>query len=134
MSGIDAAVKALLDRLVTEGREIGIQVSAWLGHEQIVDCWAGTVDTATSRPVDGQTLFNVFSVTKAVTATCAHIQAERNLIQYDVPIATYWPEFAAAGKQDVTVRQVLSHVSGVIRMPPDVTPESMSDWEWRNLG
>jgi CubicO group peptidase (beta-lactamase class C family) len=126
----NAAVQAVLDRLVAEGSEIGIQIAAWLGDRQVVDCWAGVADPATGRPVDADTLFNVFSVSKAVTATCVHIQAERGLLDYDAPLAAYWPEFAAAGKEAVTVRHILSHTSGVLRMPPDVTPERMCDWEW----
>jgi len=126
----NAAVQAVLDRLVAEGREIGIQICAWQGEEQIVDCWAGVADAATGRPVDADTLFNVFSVSKAVSATAVHIQVERGLIDYDSPVAAYWPEFAQAGKSDVLVRHVLSHVSGVLRMAPDVTPERMTDWDW----
>jgi CubicO group peptidase (beta-lactamase class C family) len=127
---LNDAVKGLLDDLVAQGREIGVQVAGWIGDEQVIDCWAGIADPATGRKVDGDTLFNVFSVSKAVTATAIHIQAERGVIQYDTPLARYWPEFAAAGKGGVTVRHVLSHVSGVLRMPPDVTPELMCDWDW----
>lgn len=127
---VNDAVQRTLDDLVAQGHEIGVQVCAWLGDEQIVDCWAGLADPASGRPVDGDTLFNVFSVTKAVTATALHIQAERGLVEYDAPITAYWPEFAQAGKGDVTVRHVLSHVSGVLRMPPEVTPELMTNWDW----
>jgi len=133
---LNAFIQPVLDRLVAEGREIGIQVCAWQGENQIVDCWAGLADAASGRPVRADTLFNVFSVTKAVSATAVHIQAERGLIDYDAPVADYWPEFAAEGKGDVTVRHVLSHVSGVLRMPPDVTPELMTNWDWmcRRIG
>lgn len=127
---VNGIVQRTLDRLVAEGREIGVQVCAWQGETQIVDCWSGVADADSGRPVDGDTLFNVFSVSKAVTATALHIQAERGLVDYDARVADYWPEFAAAGKGDVTVRQILSHVSGVLRMPPDVTPERMTDWDW----
>lgn len=130
LSKADSAVQALLDRLVADGREIGVQVAAWLGERQIVDAWAGIADPASGRAVDGDTLFNVFSVSKAVTAVAVHLQAERGLIDYDAPLADYWPDFAQAGKDAVTVRQVLSHVSGVYRMPPDVTPELMTNWDW----
>jgi len=126
----NAAVQETLDQLVAEGREIGVQICAWLGEEQIVDCWAGVADRGSGRAVDGATLFNVYSVSKAVTAVALHLQVERGLVEYDAPIAEYWPEFAQAGKGAVTVRHVLSHVSGVLRMPPDVTPELMTDWDW----
>lgn len=129
-TAVNTAVQETLNRLVAEGREIGVQVAAWLGERQIVDCWTGLADPASGRMVDGDTLFNVYSVSKAVTATCVHMQVERGLIDYDAPLAEYWPEFAAAGKADVTVRHVLSHTSGVLRMPPDVTPELMADWDW----
>jgi len=127
---LNSVVQPVLDGLVAEGREIGVQVAAWLGEEQVIGCWAGLADPATGRTVDGDTLFNVFSVTKAVTATALHIQAERGRIDYDATVATYWPEFAAAGKAEITVRQVLSHVSGMLEMPADVTPERMCDWDW----
>jgi CubicO group peptidase (beta-lactamase class C family) len=129
-TSVNDAVQALLNDLVADGREIGVQVCAWLGEEQIVDCWAGLADATTGRPVDGDTLFNVYSVSKAVTATALHIQVERGFVDYDAPVAAYWPDFAQAGKEAVTVRQVLSHVSGVLRMPPDVTPELMTNWDW----
>lgn len=130
MDSVNDKVQAVLDELVAQGREIGVQVCAWLGEHQIVDCWAGVADPATGRVVDGDTLFNVFSVSKAVTATALHIQAERGLVDYDAPLADYWPEFAQAGKADVTIRHVLGHVSGVLRMPSDVTPELMTNWDW----
>ena len=126
----NSAVQKALDQLVEQGREIGVQIAAYHGDELIVDCWAGLANAATQSKVDGDTLFNVFSVSKAVTATAVHMQVERGLIEYDAPMARYWPEFAAEGKGDVTVRHVLSHVSGVLRMPPDVTPELMTDWDW----
>jgi len=127
---VNDAVQRTLDDLVAQGREIGVQVCAWLGEEQIVDCWAGLADAEAGTPVDGDTLFNVYSVSKAVTATALHIQVERGLVDYDAPVAAYWSDFTQAGKGDVTVRQVLSHVSGVLRMPPDVTPELMTNWDW----
>ena len=130
MTKVNDAVQETIDQLVADGKEIGIQVSAWLGEEQIVDCWSGLADATTGQAVDADTLFNVYSVTKAVSATAMHMQVERGLVEYDAPVATYWPEFAAAGKSDVTVRHVLSHTSGVLRMPPDVTPELMTNWDW----
>ena len=125
-----ARTQDLLNRLVAEGQEIGIQVCAYWGDECVVDCWAGIADPANGRAVGADTLFNVYSVTKAVTATAIHMQVERGFIKYDAPLATYWPEFAQAGKQNVTIRHVLSHVSGVLRMPPEVTPELMTNWDW----
>jgi CubicO group peptidase (beta-lactamase class C family) len=71
----------------------------------------------------------VFSVTKAITATALHIQAERGRIEYDQPVARYWPEYAANGKDTVTVRDALSHCTGTPQMPRGVTPELVCDWD-----
>lgn len=127
---VQAAVQTLLDRLVAEGSEIGIQVCAYLGEECVADAWSGVTEKGGTMPVTPDSLFNVFSVSKAITSTAVHLQAERGLIEYDAPLATYWPDFAQEGKGDVTVRHVLSHVSDVYRMPPDVTPELMTNWDW----
>jgi CubicO group peptidase (beta-lactamase class C family) len=124
----NAAVQAVLEKLVADGREIGIQVAAYHGEHLVVDAWAGVADPATGRNVDGDTLFNVFSVSKAVTATALHLQAERGLIEYEAPLSTYWPEFIGAGRELVTVRHVLTHRSGMYPMPVDITPAQLCDW------
>jgi CubicO group peptidase (beta-lactamase class C family) len=85
---------------------------------------------ATGRLVDGETLFNVYSVTKAVAATALHILADRSHIDYDAPVTRYWPEYGAHGKARTTVRDVLTHRACVPQMPDDVTPERMCDWQW----
>lgn len=123
------AVQRVLDDLVAKGREVGVQVAAYFKGEQIVDAWSGLANPATSRAVDGDTLFNVFSATKAVAATALHIQAERGLVDYDSPVARYWPEYGVNGKELVTVRDVLSHRTGTPQMPDGVTPESICNWQ-----
>jgi len=125
-----AAVQSVIDRTVREGTESGIQVAAYVEDTLIVDAYAGWADVEARIGVDGTTLFNVYSVTKAVAATALHLQAERGLIDYAAPLARYWPEFASNGKADITVHHVLTHRSGVFAMPPQVTPERMSDWDW----
>jgi CubicO group peptidase (beta-lactamase class C family) len=124
-SSIDAALNKAL-----ELGEIGIQVAAYSRGEQIVDGWAGVADRRSGRRVDGQTLFPVFSVSKAITSIALHIQAERGLIEYDSPVAAYWPEFGRNGKAGITVRHVLCHESGVPQMPAEITVERMCDWDW----
>lgn len=125
----NAAVQKVLDALVGDGTEIGVQVAAYHNGVLVADAWAGVADPATGRTVDGDTLFNVFSVTKAVAATALHLQAERGLVDYDSPVARYWPDYGANGKEAVTVRDVLSHRTGTPHMPPGVTPEMMVDWD-----
>lgn len=123
------AVTQVLDRLVADGIETGVQVAAYYKGDLIVDAWAGLADPATGRAVDGDTLFNVFSVTKGIAATALHVQAERGLVEYDAPVARYWPEYGANGKEAVTVRDALSHRTGTPQMPPGATPDSIADWD-----
>lgn len=123
------AVQAAIDHAIAERDEAGIQVAAYLHGELVIDAWGGIADMQTRRPVDGDTLFNVFSVTKGVVATALHVQAERGFIEYDAPVATYWPEYGCNGKATVTVRDALSHRTGTPQMPDGVTPESICDWD-----
>ncbi len=119
-----------IETAIREHGEVGLQVAVSHHGELVVDAWGGIADETTGRKVDGDTLFPVFSVVKAVTATALHIQAERGLIEYDQPIARYWPEFAAQGKEQATIRDALSHRLGIPQMPDGVTPELMSDYDW----
>jgi CubicO group peptidase (beta-lactamase class C family) len=125
----NSAVQRVLDELVASGREVGVQVAAYLHDTLVVDAWAGMADPVAQRPVSGETLFNVFSVSKAVAATALHIQAERGLVDYDSPVARYWPEYGANGKESATVRDALSHRTGTPQMPAGATPDSICDWD-----
>src|SRR4029079_11707747 len=75
--------------------------------------------------VDGNTLFTSWSTTKGFAATCLHILADRGQLDYDTPVATYWPEFGVHGKDVITVREAITHRAGVPQMPEGVTPEMM---------
>lgn len=129
MTDPSTAVRQVLQSLVDEGPEVGLQVAAYLDGELVVDAWAGLADVATARPVDADTLFMLSSTTKGVTATCVHILADRGELEYDRPFSSYWPEFAAHGKEKVTVREVLAHRSGVPQTPVGYTPEWLPDWD-----
>jgi len=128
-SKLQQSVQNVLDELVNSGEEVGLQVAVYLGEEQIVDAWSGLADETSGRCVDGDTLFTAWSTTKGFLATCVHLLAERGKLDYDVPIAQYWPEFAANGKARATVRHALMHMVGVPQMPTNVTPEMMMDWD-----
>jgi CubicO group peptidase (beta-lactamase class C family) len=128
-SDANGAVRAALQSLVDEVPEVGLQVAAYLDGKLVIDAWAGLADEATGRPVDGDTLFMLSSTTKGVTATCAAIVADKGKLDYDRPVASYWPEFGAHGKDKVTVREVISQRSGVPQTPVGYTPEWLSDWD-----
>jgi CubicO group peptidase (beta-lactamase class C family) len=125
LARIEAALQIAADR-----GELGVQVAAYQGDELIVDAWSGMADLDQQRAVDADTLFPCFSVAKSVTATAVHLQAERGLLAYDEPIATYWPAFGAHGKQRATVADALSHRLGLPQAPPEITPERLDDWDW----
>ncbi len=129
MPELNDLVQRVLDGLVASGAEIGLQAAAYVDGELVVDTWAGVADEATGRRVDGETLFTSWSTTKGFVATCLHLLADHGLVEYDAPVARYWPEFAANGKGAVTVRHALTHRSGIPQMPECVTPEMMADWE-----
>ncbi|MBI3971318.1 MAG: beta-lactamase family protein [Chloroflexi bacterium] len=120
-------VQRLLERLVATGQETGIQVAADLDGKRVVDAWAGVADPESGRPIDGDTLINVWSADKAVAATTVHALVERGVLEYDAPLARYWPEYGANGKERTTVAHVLTHSAGVPQLPPDVTPEEVCD-------
>lgn len=122
-------VQSLLNRAVAEGRERGVQAVAYFRGACVVDAWAGSADFATGRPVDGDTLFPVFSTTKGILATAIHRLVERGAFTYDTRIAALWPAFAANGKTAITVRQALSHTSAIPHMPTDVGLADLGDWD-----
>jgi CubicO group peptidase (beta-lactamase class C family) len=129
-SQANAHVREAIDAAVATGLEVGVQVAAYHRGELVIDCWGGLADPDTRRKVDGDTLFNVYSVTKAVAATAIHLLVDRGHLEYDTPVARYWPEYAANGKARTTVRHVLTHRACVPQMPDGMTPERMCDWQW----
>lgn len=112
---------AALEHAVALG-EHSLQVAAYSGDELIIDTWIGDIDE--------RTVFPIFSVSKAVTALAVHLQVERDFVDLAAPIARYWPEYGAAGKDAITVEQVLCHRAGVPQMPAEITPELLGDWDW----
>jgi CubicO group peptidase (beta-lactamase class C family) len=95
----------------------------------VVDAWAGPADAATGRPVDGETLFPVYSVTKGILATLANLVVERGLVDYDTPIAKVWPEFAAKGKETITFRHALTHTAGLPNLPAGLDHGTLCNWD-----
>jgi CubicO group peptidase (beta-lactamase class C family) len=99
-------------RLVTRGRGGGALVVR-VGGETVLDLCTGFADRAHTRPWTPRTLALSFSTTKGVASTVVHRLAERGALAYDEPVATYWPEFGAGGKERVTVRDLLTHRAGL---------------------
>ena len=100
--------------------EVGAAFSLYVRGEKVVDVWGGVADTSTGRTWAEDTLQLVFSTTKGATAVCAHLLAQRGELDFDAPVADYWPEFKAEGKERIPVRWLLSHRAGlpVVDDPP----------------
>ncbi|KPI25618.1 beta-lactamase [Actinobacteria bacterium OV320] len=107
-TAVPTALAALLD-----GGDLGGSVAVFVDGEPVVDVWGGFADAARGVPWQRDTIVNVWSVTKTMTALCALVLADRGELDPDAPVARYWPEFAAAGKDAVLVRHLLSHTAGL---------------------
>ena len=123
-----AAVREELARNFAERGEVGAAVAVNLEGRPVVDLWGGAADPGGTRPWVADTLVDVFSVGKAMAALCLLILAERGEVELDAPVAHYWPEFAAAGKEEVTVAMVLSHRAGLPAIREPLREEAMYDW------
>ncbi len=122
-------VTQALRRVATHKRGGGAAVAVYHRGTLVVDAWTGARNAAGS-PWESDTMAMSFSTTKGVVATTVHRLVDRGLIGYDEPVATYWPEFAAAGKERVTVRHLLSHSAGLHHLR-DVISDAyeMLDWD-----
>jgi len=120
-----AAVPNGLAALLDAGDTAG-SVAVFVDGEPVVDVWGGFADADRPIPWERDTLTNVFSTTKTMTALCALILADRGELDLDAPVARYWPEFAAAGKEKVLVRHLLSHTAGLPHWEGPV--EELYDW------
>lgn len=114
--------------LVRSGGERGLQVAAYVDGRPVIDVAAGVADPATGRAVEPGTLFYNWSVGKGATATLVHRLVDAGVLGYDTRVAEVWPEFAARGKDGITVRQALDHSAGVPGLPAGVTVDDVCDW------
>lgn len=108
--------------------EVGAAVAVTLRGEPVIDLWGGFADSARTRPWADDTLVCMMSVAKAVTALCAAMAVDRELIAWDEPVARYWPEFAAAGKAEIPVRWVLDHRAGLAAITRAMPEGAAYDW------
>src|SRR5690242_9221885 len=112
-TGLQTQVQKTIDSLVGSGREVGVQIAAYLDGRLIVNAVSGLADASTGNKVTPDTPFFSFSTAgKALTSTCVHVLAEQGKIDYDLRIADVWPEYARHGKGGTTLRHVLTHTAG----------------------
>jgi len=108
--------------------EVGAAAAVVLDGKSVVDIWAGHADREKTRPWTRDTLVNVYSTTKGVTAICAHRLADKGLLDIDAPVAKYWPEFAQAGKDKLPVRYLLSHRAGMAAVRKPLDDDALFNW------
>lgn len=121
------AMADLLAASLESGADVGASVAVMLEGELVVDLWGGHADEAKTTAWESDTITNVWSSTKTVMALCALVLADRGELDLDAPVATYWPEFAAEGKEGVLVRHLLSHTSGVSGWNQPIEVEDLYD-------
>ncbi|AWK74787.1 serine hydrolase [Rhodococcus oxybenzonivorans] len=125
-SRFSALQEALKDNLAS-GEDLGASIVVTLDGAPVVDIWGGWSDATHTTEWGRDTITNVWSCTKTVTALAALVLVDRGLLDVYAPVARYWPEFAANGKGDVEVRHLLSHTSGVSGWDKPFTVEDMFD-------
>ena len=128
-SGLQAQVQKTIDSLVAAGREIGVQIAAYLDGRLIINAVSGLADDSTGNKVTPDTPFFSFSTAKGLTSTAVHVLAEQGKLDYDLRIADVWPEYARHGKDKTTLRHVLTHAAGVPQLPSYTGPEDFLDWD-----
>ena len=126
--GFEGVADAFAANFAEHG-DIGAAVCVFHRGRPVVDLWGGHADREQGREWQRDTLQLVFSTTKGVAATCVHQLVERAVLDLDAPVATWWPEFAQAGKGDIPLRWVLSHEAGLAAVTGEVTMDDVLGWE-----
>lgn len=121
-------MREILSANIDSGEDVGASVAVVHRGEMVVDIWGGWVDEQHSAPWSSDTIVNVWSSTKTQMALCALMLADRGELDLDAPVAKYWPEFAANGKDGVLVRHLLSHTSGVSGWDQPIEVSDLYDW------
>ena len=123
-------VREAFEANFASGADVGASCCATLEGETVVDLWGGFADQAKTRPWEKDTILTVYSTTKTMTALTALLLADRGELDFDAPVARYWPEFAANGKERTLVSHVMSHASGLSAWKEPVTAmEDLYNWE-----
>lgn len=124
-----APVREAFQRSFDQGLEVGASAAVVHDGELVVDLWGGHTDAERTAGWQADTITNVWSTTKTMTALCALVLADRGELDLHAPVADYWPEFAANGKADVCVRHLLGHTAGLPGWELPLTVDELYDWD-----
>jgi CubicO group peptidase (beta-lactamase class C family) len=122
-------VRDLFEQNFSDNQEIGASLAISLAGEMVVDLWGGWADGTRTNAWSENTIVNLYSVTKTMTALTALLLADRGIIDFDAPVSLYWPEFAQGGKQDIQIRHIMSHSAGLSGWREAMLPVDLYDWE-----
>ncbi|MFQ6028988.1 MAG: serine hydrolase domain-containing protein [Dehalococcoidia bacterium] len=112
-------VEDLFREQIEQGLHPGAALSVYRFGRLVLDLYGGVADDESGKPVDRDTLFILYSCTKALSSACLHLLWERGLLDWDHPVARYWAGFARNGKARVTIRHILMHRAGMPNLPPE---------------
>jgi CubicO group peptidase (beta-lactamase class C family) len=124
-----SAVQDILATNLDAGNDVGASVAVYVEGEAVVDIWGGYTDESRTKEWERDSIVNVWSTTKTMTALSALVLADRGEIDFHAPVAKYWPEFAAGGKEGVEVRHLMSHTAGLSGWEQPVAIDDLYDWE-----
>jgi CubicO group peptidase (beta-lactamase class C family) len=127
-SRFSLVLEAFANNFITAG-DVGASFAATIDGKYVIDIWAGYADAARTRPWKHDTLACLYSTTKAMTALCSLILVDRGQLDLDAPVASYWTEFSQSGKQNIPVKYLLSHQSGVAGFDEQIPIEALFDWD-----
>ena len=122
-------VRQAFDAALANGEELGVRFTVVRAGEVVLDLWGGHADREKTRPFNERTLTPVFSVTKALAAMLMARLVDQGKLAYDQTVASVWPQFAAAGKGEITVEQMLSHQAGLPGFLELMEPADWFDWD-----
>jgi CubicO group peptidase (beta-lactamase class C family) len=122
-------VKAAFQHNLDSGEDLGACFCMTVEGETVVDLWGGWADAQRTRPWVADTIVNVYSTTKTMTALTALLLADRGELDFDAPVARYWPEFAANGKAGIKVSHLMSHSAGLPDWVPPIAAADLYDWD-----
>jgi CubicO group peptidase (beta-lactamase class C family) len=122
-------LREALSEILAAGSEIGAALAVYVDTQAVVDLWGGHEDAARTRPWTADTIVNLYSVGKAVTAVCALRLVDAGALDLDAPVCRYWPEFAQAGKAQLPVRFLLTHQAGLPAVAPALPAGAVLQWD-----
>ena len=123
------AVKDAFSTNFEEGMEVGASFAVMINGKYVIDIWGGYKDINKTQPWEKDTICNVYSTTKVPTVLCTMMCVDRGLLDLDEKVAKYWPEFAQNGKENIVVRQLLSHTSGLAGIEEPIPSRAWYDWD-----